>query len=148
MRSCSTYFALFVLLAVVAPARPEEWPGWRGPRGDGISGEANIPIRWSKTDNVAWNVPVPGKGHSSPVIWGDRIFVTTCMEKEGKRLLLCLDRRDGKLLWQREVLTSRLEPKHKLNSFASSTPVTDGKYVWVTFLQLPNMQVACYDFDG
>ena len=63
-------------------------------------------------------------------------------------MLLCLDRRDGKLLWQRVVLTSKLERKHKLNSFASSTPVTDGKHVWVTFLQQPDVEVACYDFDG
>src|SRR5205814_4898107 len=57
-------------------------------------------------------------------------------------------RRDGKLLWKRSVLTSKLEPKHKLNSYASSTPVTDGKHVWVTFLQQPDLEVACYDFEG
>jgi hypothetical protein len=135
-------------LVVGVAVQAEEWPGWRGPRGDGISSETNVPLRWSATENVAWKVPIPGKGHSSPVIWGDRIFITTCLEADGKRMLLCLDRRNGKLLWEREVLTSKLEPKHKLNSFASSTPVTDGKHVWVTFLQMPDMQIACYDFDG
>jgi outer membrane protein assembly factor BamB len=108
----------------------------------------NVPIRWGKTENIHWKVPIPGKGHSSPIIWGDRVFLTTCLEEEEKRLLLCLNRLDGKVLWQREVLTAKLEPKHHLNSFASSTPATDGRYVWVTFLQDPKMQVACFDFDG
>jgi outer membrane protein assembly factor BamB len=136
-------------LAILAgPVRAEEWPGWRGPRGDGTSTETNIPIRWSKTQNVHWRVPIPGRGYSSPVIWGDRIFLTTCLEKEQKRLLLCLDRRDGRVIWQKHVLSAKLEPKHPLNSYASSTPATDGKYVWVTFLQYPLLQVVCYDVDG
>jgi outer membrane protein assembly factor BamB len=126
----------------------EEWPGWRGPRGDGTSFEKYVPIHWSKTDNIVWKADVPGKGHSSPVIWGDRIFLTTCIEGELKRELLCLDRRDGKLLWQRVVVTAALEPKHQLNSYASSTPATDGKHVWVSFLAIPDVVVVCYDTDG
>src|SRR5205823_5341257 len=74
--------------------------------------------------------------------------VTTCLEKDLQRVLLCLDRRDGRLLWQRVVLTSKLERKHRLNSYASSTPVTDGTHVWVTFLQHPDVEVASYAFDG
>jgi outer membrane protein assembly factor BamB len=136
------------LLLLATIARAEPWPGWRGPRGDGTSTEANVPVRWSSTDNVAWKVPIPGEGHSSPIVWGDRIFVTTGLEKEQKRMLLCLDRSDGRLLWQQEVLKAKPEPKHNLNSFASATPATDGKHVWVTFMQYPNMQVACYDLDG
>lgn len=147
MRWNLTWSALVLLvLSAVAPA--EEWPSWRGPRGDGTSEEKDLPLRWSKTENVHWKVPIPGRGYSSPVIWGDRIFLTTCLEKDQKRLLLCLDRCDGKLVWEREVLTAKLEQKHRLNSFASSTPVTDGKYVWVTFLQYPDMVIVCYDFDG
>src|SRR6059058_2108826 len=134
------------LLTTVAPA--EEWPGWRGPRGDGTSEETGLPLHWSKTDNIAWKTPIPGVGHSSPIVWGDRVFVTSCVEPEGKRLLLSLDRRTGKVLWERVVLTAKLERKHNLNSFASATPVTDGKHVWVSFLQYPDMQVACYDYDG
>jgi outer membrane protein assembly factor BamB len=126
----------------------EEWPGWRGPRGDGTSTETNVPLKWSKTENILWKTQLPGIGHSSPIVWGDRVFVTSCIEKEQKRLLLCLDRRDGKVLWERVVLTAKLEQKHVLNSFASSTPVTDGKYVWVSFLEYPKMQVVCFDFDG
>jgi outer membrane protein assembly factor BamB len=135
-----------LMLAVYAPAG--DWPGWRGPHGDGTSDETDVPLRWSKTETVCWKVPIPGKGHSSPIVWGNRIFVTTCLEDEAKRVLLCLDRRDGKLLWERVVLTAPLEKKHTLNSYASSTPATDGRFVWVTFLAYPNLEVVCYDFAG
>jgi outer membrane protein assembly factor BamB len=136
------------LLVLTPPASAGDWPCWRGPHRDGTSDETSIPIRWSRTENICWNVAIPGKGHSSPIVWGDRIFLTTCQEKEEQRLLLCLDRHDGKLLWQRVVVTAKLEPKHQLNSYASSTPATDGRHVWVSFMDDPNMAVCCYDFDG
>jgi outer membrane protein assembly factor BamB len=139
---------LLVCLVGAVPLLAEEWPGWRGPRGDGTSTETKVPLRWGKDENVRWKTPIPGIGHSSPIVWGDRVFVTSCVEQDEKRLLLCLDRRDGKVLWERVVLTAQLEQKHKLNSFASSTPVTDGKHVWVAFLEYPNMQVVCYDCAG
>jgi outer membrane protein assembly factor BamB len=126
----------------------KNWPGWRGPRGDGTSDETGIPLRWSSTENVTWKVPIPGKGHSSPVIWGERIFVTSCIEEEKKRMLYCLDRRTGEMKWERHVLTADLERKHGLNSYASSTPATDGKHVWVSFLDVNKALVACYDMDG
>jgi outer membrane protein assembly factor BamB len=126
----------------------EEWPGWRGPRGDGTSTETGLPLTWGDTEHVRWKTPIPGKGHSSPIVWGDRVFVTTCLEEQQKRLLLCLDRRSGKVLWQRAVLEAKLERKHGLNSYASSTPATDGKHVWVTFLDHPDMRVYAYDFEG
>ena len=140
--------SLLVALGTLSCGRAEEWPGWRGPRGDGISGEKGLPLTWSRTENIRWSTPIPGKGHSSPVVWGDRVFVTTCLEGKGERVLLCLDRRDGKVLWQQVVLTAKPERKHGLNSYASATPATDGKHVWVAFLAYPDMQVACYDFDG
>jgi outer membrane protein assembly factor BamB len=135
-------------LCIPAPTLAENWPGWRGPRGDGMSLETKVPLRWSSTENIRWKTPIPGKGHSSPIVWGDRVFVTTCLEKEKQRLLLSLNGRDGKLLWQRVVLTAELEEKHDLNSYASSTPATDGKHVWVPFLAAPRVQLACYDMDG
>lgn len=125
----------------------EPWPGWRGPRGDGTTTQT-LPLKWSTTHNIAWKVSIPGKGHSSPIVWGERLFLTTCVESTKERCLLCLDRLSGKLLWQRTVLTAPLEDKHKLNSFASSTPVTDGRHVWVTFLDYPHLRVYCYDFEG
>jgi outer membrane protein assembly factor BamB len=147
MRRGVTRFGIALLL-LTAPLQAGEWPCWRGPRGDGTSDDKNVPIRWSKTENVVWKVAIPGKGHSSPIVWGDRVFVTTCLEKEQKRVLLCLDGRTGKQLWERAVLTAKLEQKHGLNSFASSTPATDGKHVWVTFLEDPKIQVVCYDMEG
>jgi outer membrane protein assembly factor BamB len=137
---------LFLLICPLA--RAGEWPGWRGPRGDGHSEETNIPTRWSETENIAWKVAIPGKGHSSPVVWGDRIFLTTALEQEQKRMLLCLDRRNGKTLWERVVVTSPLEKKHDLNSYASATPVTDGQHVWVAFFGQPKIDLACFDMDG
>jgi hypothetical protein len=82
--------SLVLVLLVTTMSRAEDWPGWRGPRGDGSSSEINVPIRWSKTENVAWKAAIPGIGHSSPIIHGDRIFLTTCLQKEEERVLLCL----------------------------------------------------------
>jgi outer membrane protein assembly factor BamB len=144
-----------LVLALAGAARAGDWPGWRGPRGDGVSDEKDTPIKWSATENVAWKTAIPGKGHSSPIVWGDRVFLTTCIEEDAKRpddkarrMLLCLDRRDGAILWQKEVISAKLEKVHRLNSRASSTPATDGKHVFVTFLDGTRVVVAAYDFDG
>ncbi len=129
----------------------EEWPGWRGPRGDGTSAETGIADSWSPTQNIRWKTPIPGVGHSSPIVWGDRIFLTTCVNEGqnlGDRKVLCLDRVSGAILWDNVVVKAKLEHKHNLNSYASGTPATDGKHVYVAFLDLPNMIVVCYDFDG
>ena len=139
---------MLTILLLCCVARAGEWPGWRGPNGDGHSDETNVPTRWSANENIAWKVAIPGKGHSSPVIWGDRIFLTTAIEKDQQRVLLCLDRRSGKVLWQRVVVTSPLEKKHDLNSYASATPVTDGKHVWVAFSEQPRINLVCYALDG
>lgn len=138
---------LFVCLTCPFAAA-EDWPQWRGPRLDGTSTEANIPTHWSPTENIRWKTPIPGKGHSSPIVWGDRVFVTTCLEDQQKRMLLCVDRVSGTVLWQKEVLKSPLEHKNKLNSYASATPATDGKHVWVAFFQIPKIELACYDLEG
>ncbi len=143
-----SFFALISLVLSAGIVRAEDWPGWRGPRGDGTSHEKGLPLTWSESDNIRWKTSIPGKGHSSPIVWGGRVCLTTCLESKGERVLICLDRRDGKILWQRVVLTAPLEKKHSLNSYASATPVTDGKHIWVAFLAYPNMQVACYDLDG
>jgi outer membrane protein assembly factor BamB len=148
MTRFSTYLTVCLLLLPLTARAGDNWPGWRGPRGDGISDESNVPLRWSKTENIAWKTDIPGKGHSSPVIWGDRIFLTSCIENDGQRVLLCLDRKKGTILWQKTVLTCPLEKKHSQNSFASSTPATDGEHVYVTFLEAPKYEVYCYDFNG
>lgn len=138
----------------------ENWPGWRGPRGDGSSQEAATPVSWNGVtgENIAWKMPIPGAGHSSPIVWEDRVFVVSCLDENQERTLFCIDRREGKELWRRAVVTAPLEKKHGLNSFASGTPVTDGKLVYVTFLEADfgsktertpgNMVVAAYNFAG
>src|SRR5687768_675628 len=147
-----TFLVLSTSIVLASPAlaagKAEDWPCWRGPRGDGTSAETGIPTKWSKTDNVHWKVAIPGKGHSSPIVWGDRIYLTTALEKERKRVLMCLNRLDGKTVWEKVVLEAELEQKHDLNSFASGTPATDGKHVWVAFLQQPNIELVCYDTGG
>jgi len=144
---CSCFLGL---VALGRPVVAENWPGWRGPRGDGSSLEQGIATEWNgpKLQNVAWKVEVPGVGHASPIIWEDRIFTVSCEQESLDRLLLCLDRKTGKLIWQRTVVHSPLEGKHKLNSHASSTPATDGQLVFATFLDRTEMLVAAYDFDG
>ncbi len=145
----ATYIpAVVVLLFTLAPnAFAADWPCWRGPRGDGTCDESGVPLRWSRTENIAWTAPIPGKGHSSPIVAGDRVFVTTCIEEEQTHVVLCLDRRTGKLLWQQSSPMKLQERINKLNSHASSTPATDGKHVWVSFLDHPDMTIVGYDFS-
>src|SRR5204863_9019129 len=104
--------AVFVVLCFqIVAARAENWPGWRGPRGDGASLETNVPTQWNGETglNLAWKVPVPGGGHASPIVWDDRVFLVACVDRTEERILACLDRRNGKLLWQRTVIRSPLE---------------------------------------
>ena len=141
--------ATTLILAVTACAsHAENWPGWRGPRGDGISLETHIPRTWSSSDNVAWKTELPGVGHASPIVWNDRVFTVTAVPEERARALVCLNRNDGRILWQKTVVTSPMERKHSLNSHASSTPATDGELVYVAFLDKAEMVVAAYDFEG
>ena len=155
-------------LPVVGQVSAEPWPQWRGPRGDGTTHEAAIPRDWDGTSgrHIAWKTKLPGSGHASPIVWGDRIFTVSCDESTTERLLLCLDARSGRLLWRRTVIKAPLEQVHTRNGYASSTPATDGELVFVTFLEVGDrtvmatnvskprpirmgkMVVAAYDFDG
>ncbi len=126
-----------ILLAtcLVLAVQAENWPGWRGPRGDGTSSESALAIRWNDTENIAWKTRVPGTGHSSPIIWNDQVFLTTAREAEQERILLALDRQSGAIQWQRTVLRCPPETIHRLNSRASGTPATDGERIYVAFLR-------------
>ncbi len=152
--------SLVAVLLARGTVDAENWPGWRGPRGDGTSGEERVPTSWDGPAGqaIAWKVKVPGKGHASPIVWERRVFVVTCDEQRRTRILICHDRDTGKRLWSRDVVTSPLEKKHKLNSFASGTPVTDGRRIYLSFLEADsasltkptpgNLLVAAYDLDG
>jgi len=141
--------AVLLLGLVSVTAQADNWPAWRGLKGDGTTKETSFPTRWSETENVKWKTELPGKGHSSPIIWGDRVFITWCLEdKNGECVLACLDRKNGKILWEKVVTQAKLEKIHKLNSYASATPATDGKHVWVAFRSSPDVVIACYDYEG
>ncbi|MEI7901936.1 MAG: PQQ-binding-like beta-propeller repeat protein [bacterium] len=137
-----------LVLAVASSGLAENWPSWRGPRGDGTSLETGVPVKWSATENVIWKTELPGIGHAAPIVWGDRVFTVTALPESLERVLLCLDRKTGKILWQKTVLTSPLEKKHRENSYASGTPATDGQKVFVAFLDDTSIVVAAYDFTG
>jgi outer membrane protein assembly factor BamB len=123
----------------------DNWPGWRGPNGTGISKETALPLHWSTNENVRWRTPLPERGISTPVAWGDRIFVTQPIEKENRRCVLCFNRQDGKLLWQSGVTSTENEPTCQENPPCSSSPVVDGKRVIAWF---GSAGIYCYDFDG
>lgn len=133
---------------LLASAHAANWPQWRGPNGDGISPETNVPVKWSTTENIAWTTPIPGEGHSSPVVWEDSVFLTTALPNTQERLLLRLDARSGKTLWQRTVVKAAPEYIHRENSFASSTPVTDGERIFTSFQNSKRVDLQCYDFEG
>lgn len=159
---------LWICLATLSAQANEDWPCWRGPRGDGSSLETQLPLKWdgSTGSGIQWKVPIPGKGHASPIVVGDSIFVVSCLEETQERILLCLDRKDGAVKWRKTVVQCPLETIHKLNSYASSTPASDGKLVFVTFLEVDGstvpatnvsrvrpvtpgqIVVAAYDFQG
>ena len=141
-------FVALVSLATALPALAEDWPQWRGPRSDGSSAETGIPTKWTETENIVWKTPIAGRGYSSPIVSGDRIFLTTAIEDEQKQQLLCLDRKTGKVLWTQEQPFVKQKAIHKLNSHASGTPSTDGKAVYVTFHDQPHYVACAYDFDG
>ena len=126
----------------------ENWPCWRGPRLDGTSEERNLPLHWNAQSNLVWSAALPGTGHASPIIWQDKIFIVAAVPDSATRELLCLDSGTGRTEWEQEVLASPLEHKHSLNSYASSTPATDGTSVFVAFLERDKMYAAAYDLAG
>jgi len=141
---------IFVLLIIFSTfySQAQNWPNWRGPNGDGTSIEKNLPVKWDSITNVVWKSPVPGVGYSSPIIWEDKLFTATANLETQERILLCYDNKNGDLLWQKTVVKTSLEDKHRDNSYASGTPATDGKLVYVSFLDVDDVVVAAYDFSG
>ena len=173
MRSLSILSATAVLLPALAFAAEGDWPRWRGPNDDGMA-RGDAPLTWSAKERVAWKVTIPGRGHSSPVIWGNRIFVTTAVpigtppadaappaqgrrgrggfgssgpQAEHRFLLLCFDRKTGALLWERvaSVATPHQPYHQQYGSFASNSPITEGKHVIASF---GSRGVYAYTLDG
>jgi outer membrane protein assembly factor BamB len=121
------------------------WPRWRGPSGQGHVTGTGYPDKWSGTENVLWKVPVPGSGNSSPIVWGDRIFVTTARENGRQVSLLAYRRSDGVQLWETFAPEGRTERVHNKNGHASATASTDGKLIYVSF---GSRGLMAFDFEG
>ena len=151
-----------------ANAEEANWPQFRGPGARGITTNTNVPEAWSASENVAWKAEIPGRGWSSPIVWGDRVFLTTAVNsgtneppKKGLYLggerpnaprpehewkVVCLDLATGQQRWERVVYRGEpAKPIHIKNSYASETPVTDGERVYACF---GNLGVFCLDFEG
>ena len=161
---------MFLTLTVGAT----NWPQWRGPGGMGISTETNLPVEWSATKNIKWKTAIAGRAHSSPVVWGNRLFITTAIEgpivpgakavkhmDEGKEFLhpdsigadhkhafkvICLSATNGKILWEQTAFEGTpYDNRHRKSSFAASTPATDGKLVYAFF---GTEGLYAYDMNG
>ncbi len=159
---------------VAAASAVDSWPTWRGPNADGIAPKGNPPVSWSESKNIKWKVKLPGVGNSTPVVWGDKMFLTTSVRvgehtqpapsapaggrRRGRGFhsapvsgayafnLVCLDRLTGAVLWQ-QTATEAVphEGHHPTGSFSSNSPVTDGEFVWASF---GSRGLYCYDLDG
>jgi len=121
------------------------WPRWRGPSGQGLVPDGPYPNRWSAKENVAWRTPVPGRGNSSPIVWGDRIFLTTAYDGGQRLSIVAFRRSDGKQLFETFVPQRDIEFGHPKNGFASATPTTDGRRVYASF---GSNGLLAIDLDG
>jgi outer membrane protein assembly factor BamB len=166
------FLTLFVGLSTGFSFRADgedHWPQFRGPNATGvIEGPTNLPSDWSMTENVAWKADIPGRGWSSPVVWGNRIFLTTVLnlgeseepkkglyfggnrpdppESKHQWLVICLNAESGEILWRKQVHAAAPETSiHLKNSFASETPVTDGEHLYVMF---GGVGIYCFDLQG
>ena len=131
-RQCGSLFLRFsLLLWFASPAEAQPWTRFRGPDGCGQSEATTIPTTWT-TEDYRWRVKLPGIGHSSPVIWGDRIFVTCALEEDGTRIIRCLNTSDGGLIWKQSFPSTTYQ-KHENNSYAAATPTVDADCVYMTW---------------
>ncbi|MCM3869669.1 MAG: PQQ-binding-like beta-propeller repeat protein [Pyrinomonadaceae bacterium] len=157
-----SFLSIVALFTSIVGASGSNWPQWRGPDGQGVSTEKNLPTEWSATKNIRWKTPIAGRSHSSPIVWGDKIFVTTAVEglivpgaKAVKHMLgdkeflhpdsigadrkqtfkvICLNATTGKILWEQTAFEGTpYDNRHRKSSFAASTPATDGKFVYAFF---------------
>ncbi len=141
-----TTLTAVVLATSALTTAAQEWARFRGPNGTGISHARTIPTRISDAD-INWKVELPGIGHASPVLWGERLFVTTTSDSTGGLRVLCLNAKDGALLWRHDFALTPF-PRHKLNSYASSTPAVDAGRVYVVWNEAEHYRLAALDHGG
>lgn len=144
------FAALVGILAVSLPLIGGDWPAWRGPTRDGIAAPGQTPpVRWSETENIAWKTPLPGRGHSSPTVVGERIYLATADVAKQTQRVLCLDRRDGKILWDVVVHEGNLDKGgHGNTSQASSTVAWDGQRLYINFLNNKAVHTTALTTEG
>ncbi|MCY2988173.1 MAG: PQQ-binding-like beta-propeller repeat protein [Planctomycetota bacterium] len=138
---CSWLLALTLLTA--SAAQGGDWPQWRGPHFNGSADEQNLPTQWSKTDNIAWSVQLPGVAAATPIVYGDRVLLSGTDSAKNSLQAQCFDRSHGKLLWQHDVAQGI--HKDERSNFASGSPVTDGKHAIFFY---GNGDLVCFDLDG
>jgi len=137
--------ACLLLLALAgSDAVAQDWTRFRGPNGTGVSESKNIPVTWTEKD-FKWRIKLPGESHSTPVAWGDHLFLESAVGLE--RMLLCIQKSDGKEVWSKKYPMAT-NPKHKLNSFASSTPAVDAERVYASFADAEKFLVKAWDHAG
>jgi outer membrane protein assembly factor BamB len=142
VRAC--FFSLIgSAMVATAPLQAAPWPEWRGPTGLGTTEETELPLKWSPTENVRWKVALPERGNSTPIVWGDRIFITQAVESA--RYVICFSRKDGKELWRAGAKDVTKEPSHETNAYCSASPATDGERVYAWF---GSAGLYCFDVTG
>ena len=146
MRQRTKLILLVSLMLLPAALLAENWPQWRGPNGDGTSPEKGLPTTWSRTENVAWQLPLPGPAGATPVVWKDRIFLTSATgDRAGVDVVLICASTSGKKLWTRKLGGGNEIIRRGEGNSASPSPMTDGKYVWAF---IGTGELACFDFEG
>ena len=140
----------FPLLAFLLQLHAGDWPGWRGPTGDGrATPDQNPPITWSESKNIMWRASIPGAGHGSPVVAGDFVYLATADLRQQTQSVLCFDRRDGRMVWQTLVHRGHLDTGgHRNTSQASSTAAFDGKRLYINFLNAGAVHTTALDING
>ena len=134
---------LSAFLALISSALAGNWPAWRGPTADGVTPETDLPLKWSATEGVKWKVELPERGNSTPIVWGQKIFLTQAVGT--KRTVMCMDRKDGKTLWQAGPEWPGQDVTHGTNPYCSSSPATDGERVVAWF---GSAGLWCWSLDG
>jgi outer membrane protein assembly factor BamB len=139
--------AVLVACADVRVGVAVDWPAWRGPSGNGVApADQRVPLHWGEAGrNVRWRTPLPDRGNSTPVVAGDRVFITQAIEKDNRRTVMCFAQSDGRLLWQSGVTATTREPTNGQNPYCSASPVTDGRRV-VAYFGSPGL--FCYDAES
>ena len=133
---------VFVLLGATTVCAGQ-WPHWRGPNFNGSTDEKNLPTDWSQTESIAWSVDLPGSSAATPIIWGNRVFISGVDASRKALMAMCFDRSNGELLWQHDIAEGI--SRDRRSTFAASSPVTDGKIVVFFYAR---GELACFNVDG